>query len=169
MVPIILFVGPSGAGKTTLLEKIVIGLKERGYVVGAMKHTGHSAAPDKEGSDSWKFSRAGADATVISSPGGVVLRRKSDGNPSIAAVVKRYGLMDLDVMLVEGHKGAPYPKMEVHRGCLGTELLCSRGEARDPFLEAIVTDTPVEVDVPVLPLDNADVVCDFIVKRFLKG
>ncbi|NOY85712.1 MAG: molybdopterin-guanine dinucleotide biosynthesis protein B [Deltaproteobacteria bacterium] len=167
MVPILLFVAPSGAGKTTLLEKVVIGLKGRGYKVGAMKHTGHSVAFDKEGSDSWRFSRAGADVTVISSPGSVALRRKAEEDLSIDAMVQRYGLTDLDIMLVEGHKQAPYPKIEIHRECLGPELLC-RGGTRDPFLEAIASDTPLEVDVPVLPLDNAGVVCDFIVKRFLE-
>lgn len=168
MVPILLFVAPSGAGKTTLLEKVVTGLKGRGYVVGAMKHTEYPVAPDKEGSDSWRFNRAGADVVVISSPGSMVLRGEIEDGLPIADMVERYGLTDLDIMLVEGYKQAAYPKIEIHRECLGPELLC-RGGTRDPFLEAIASDTPLEVDVPVLPLDNAGMVCDFIVKRFFEG
>ena len=167
MARILLFVGPSGAGKTTLMERVVRGLKDRGYEVGAMKHTRHPVPFDREGSDSWRFSMAGADVTLLLSPDSVAMRRSVEEDVTIEAVMDRYGLRELDILLVEGHKEASFSKIEVHRDVIGKELIC-RGRIPDPFLEAIASDTPLDVDVPVLPLNDPQTVCEFIVKLFFE-
>ncbi len=51
----------SGMGKTSLMEAVLTLLKAKGYMVGAVKHSGHNVAMDREGSDSWRFRRAGSD------------------------------------------------------------------------------------------------------------
>jgi molybdopterin-guanine dinucleotide biosynthesis protein B len=59
----------SGAGKTSLVEALVPLLKAKGYRVGTVKHSRHDAVMDREGSDSWRFRRAGSDVTVLAAMG----------------------------------------------------------------------------------------------------
>ena len=68
MIPIVSIVGKSGAGKTTLIEKMIPELKKRGYRVATIKHDVHGFDIDHEGKDSWRHKKAGAHATIISSP-----------------------------------------------------------------------------------------------------
>ncbi|UCG37764.1 MAG: molybdopterin-guanine dinucleotide biosynthesis protein MobB, partial [bacterium] len=59
----------SGTGKTTLMESVTRHLRERGWEVGAVKHSGHHVQLDREGTDSWRLSQAGSTVTVIAAPG----------------------------------------------------------------------------------------------------
>ncbi|MCR5173611.1 MAG: molybdopterin-guanine dinucleotide biosynthesis protein B, partial [Oscillospiraceae bacterium] len=72
-VPVFQFVALSGTGKTTFLEKLVAELKSRGLRVGVYKHDGHEFEIDRPGKDSWRFTRAGADVTLLSSAGKAVI------------------------------------------------------------------------------------------------
>jgi molybdopterin-guanine dinucleotide biosynthesis protein B/molybdopterin-guanine dinucleotide biosynthesis protein len=56
----------------------------------------------------------------------------------------------------------------VHRSERSSSLLC-RGEQHDPTLLAVASDAPLELDVPVLDLNDAAAVAGFIMERFLKG
>ena len=67
MTPYITFAGYSGSGKTTLLLKVIAYLKEKGYKVAALKHDGHDFEMDKEGKDTYRMKKAGADCIAISS------------------------------------------------------------------------------------------------------
>jgi molybdopterin-guanine dinucleotide biosynthesis protein B len=58
--PVVSVVGHSGSGKTTLLEKLISGLKDRGYSVGTIKHDVHGFEMDRPGKDSWRHKKAGA-------------------------------------------------------------------------------------------------------------
>ena len=66
-IPVIAFSAWSGTGKTTLIEKLIRELKGRGLRIAVIKHDGHSFDIDHEGKDSWRFTKAGADITMISS------------------------------------------------------------------------------------------------------
>jgi len=165
--PIVSIVAKSGTGKTTLLEKLIAELKHRGYRVGAVKHDAHSFSIDHEGKDSWRLSEAGADTMLITSPAKVAMVKQNGpgGEPSLAETVGAY-CGDLNIVLTEGFKRSAMPKIEVHRRERSATLLC-RGEEHDPTLIAVASDEPLELDVPVFDINDAEGLVDLIVARFL--
>ncbi len=159
------FVAKSGTGKTTLLEKVIAELKQRGHRVGAIKHDAHRFDIDHPGKDSYRLTAAGADTTLISSPEKLALVKKHAAAPPIEDLLATY-FPDVDIVLTEGFKKSGLPKIELHRKERSSTLLC-RGENRDPSLVAVASDEPLDLDVPVLDLNNPAQVADFIEKTFL--
>lgn len=166
MAKAISFVAKSGTGKTTLLEKVITELKSRGYRVGAIKHDAHRFEIDHPGKDSHRLTTAGADTMLISSPEKLALVKKHEASPPIDELIATY-FGDVDIILTEGFKKSGLPKIEVHRRERSSTLLC-RGEEQDPTLLAVVSDEPLELDVPVLDLNDPEQVADFVEKRFLR-
>ncbi|MBN1615533.1 MAG: molybdopterin-guanine dinucleotide biosynthesis protein B [Deltaproteobacteria bacterium] len=162
MIPVVSIVGKSSAGKTTLIEKIIPELVRRGYRVGTIKHDVHGFEIDHEGKDSWRHKHAGARSVVLSSPWKVALVEDVERDHEIAELRDRY-LRDVDIILSEGYKRNPHPKIEVHRAALKEELLCGRADN----LLAVATDEPLGVEVPSFGLDDASGIVDLIEKLFL--
>ena len=160
------FVAKSGTGKTTLLEKVIAELKSRGYRVGVIKHDAHRFDIDHPGKDSHRLTAAGADTMLISSPEKLALVKKHSEAPSIEETIATY-FTDVDVILTEGFKKGGLPKIEVHRKERSATLIC-RGEEHDPTLLAVASDSPLELDVPVLDLNDPAQVADFVVKHVIK-
>jgi len=161
------FVATSGTGKTTLLEKVIAELKLRGYRIGVIKHDAHRFDIDHPGKDSHRFTQAGADTVLISSPEKLALVKKHAESPPIEELIATY-FGDVDLILTEGFKKGSLPKIEVHRRERSVTLLC-RGEEHDPNLLAVASDEPLELDVPVLDLNNPAQVADFVEKHFIHG
>lgn len=154
---IISIVGKSHSGKTTLLEKLVAELKGRGLRVVAIKHADDFEL-DREGKDSWRFSRAGSEAVVISSPQKLALLKETGrdlGLRELASLVP----WGYDLVLAEGFKQSNAPKIEVYRREQGGELLTPPGQ-----LLALVTDEPLEVGVPQFAKDDIAPLADLIEK-----
>ena len=160
------FVAKSGTGKTTLLEKVIAELKARSYQVGVIKHDAHKFDIDHPGKDSYRMTAAGADTVLISSPEKLALVKKHAASPPITRLIATY-FGDMDIVLTEGFKLGDLPKIEVHRNERSATLLC-RGEHHDPTLIAVASDTRMEIDVPLLDLNNAVEVTDFLVQHFLE-
>lgn len=160
------FVAKSGTGKTTLLEKVIASLKERGYRVGVVKHDAHRFDIDHPGKDSYRLTAAGADTMLISSPEKLAMVKKHTASPPIEELLSTY-FTDVDIVLTEGFKKSSMPKIELHRRERSATLLC-RGEDFDPSLVAVASDERLELDVPVLNLNDALQVADFIERSFLK-
>jgi molybdopterin-guanine dinucleotide biosynthesis adapter protein len=160
------FVAKSGTGKTTLLEKVIAELKRRGYTVGVVKHDAHRFDIDHPGKDSHRLTAAGADTMLISSPEKLALVKKHAASPPIEELLATY-FNDVDIVLTEGFKKSGMPKIEINRQERSTTLIC-RGEEFDPTLVAVASDAKLELDVPVLDLNDAGAVTDFIVEKFLK-
>ncbi len=167
MPPIVLFVGLSGTGKTTLVESVIRCLKSRGYTVAALKHSRHEISIDTEGTDSWRFSNAGADISLLSSSGILCFTGRMGREMEPEELASLYA-KDVDIMLVEGYKDGTHPKIEIHRSQMGNDLL-SRGQESDPLLLAVVSDEDLEIDVPVFDLNDAEGVCSLIESMFLKS
>ena len=126
-VPAISIVGWSGAGKTTLLTKLVVALTSRGLRVAVVKHSSDAHPLHRPGSDTARFQEAGAVLTGFATPAGVQLTTGeplADALPSLLA--RLAGTVDL--VLVEGWKDGPLPKLEVWREGLGPPLASSRPE-----------------------------------------
>lgn len=161
MPPIVCIVGRSGAGKTTLLEKLIPELKRRGYRVAAVKHTSHDIEMDTEGKDSWKYARAGADATALSSGRRLAVFRNADHDWGPAEIADFLG-DEFDLVLAEGFKRSNAPKIEVHRRASG-EIVSSREE-----LLAIVTDEPLALDVPRYSPEDIGALVDLIERQVMR-
>ncbi|WP_088536729.1 molybdopterin-guanine dinucleotide biosynthesis protein B [Geobacter sp. DSM 9736] len=160
------FVAKSGTGKTTLLEKVIAELKKRGWRVGAIKHDAHRFDIDHPGKDSHRLTAAGADTMLISSPEKLALVKRHAASPPIRELIATY-FGDVDIVITEGFKLGDLPKIEVHRRERSSELLC-RGENYDPTLIAVASDMQLDVDVPLLDLNDPEAVALFVEARFLK-
>ncbi len=160
------FVAKSGTGKTTLLEKVIADLKGRGYRVGVIKHDAHRFDIDHPGKDSYRLTAAGADTMLISSPEKLAMVKNHAASPPIEELISTY-FNDVDIVLTEGFKKSSMQKIELHRKERSATLLC-RGEEHDPSLVAVASDEPLDLDVPVLDLNDAKAVADFIEATFLK-
>ncbi len=166
MRPIISIVGRAESGKTTLLESLIVELRQRGYKVAVIKHAGEDFELDKPNKDSWRFSQAGSEAVVLSSPHKVAVTRQVERDLSPHELSLLIG-WDYDLILVEGFKKSSHPKIEVHRREQGSELVSPTQQ-----LLAIVTDEPLDVDVPQFSRDKIQGLADLIEKNLqaqLKG
>lgn len=159
------FVAKSGTGKTTLLEKVIAELKRRGFSIGVIKHDAHQFNIDHPGKDSHRLTVAGADTMLISSPEKLAIIKRHAEPPTIEEIIATY-FGDLDLILTEGFKKSGLPKIEVHRRERSATLIC-RGEEHDPTLVAVASDEPLDLDVPVLDINNPVQVADFVEKHFI--
>jgi molybdopterin-guanine dinucleotide biosynthesis protein MobB len=164
-VKVVAFVAKSNTGKTTLLEQVIRELKGRGYRVGAIKHDAHRFDIDHPGKDSHRLTQAGADTMLITSQEKLALIKMHDSSPPLEELVATY-MSDVDIVVTEGFKMSPLPKIEVHRRERSPTLLC-RGEQNDPMLVAVASDEPLDLDVPVLDLNDINGVTDFVERTFL--
>ena len=157
----IAIVGNSGAGKTTLLERLIPALKRKEMRVGVVKHDAHRFDIDHPGKDSHRLTAAGADTMMITSAEKMAMVKRHASSPPIEELLARY-FADMDLVLVEGFRGSSLPKIEVHRKEFRRALIC-RGERNDPNLSAVASDEPLDLDVPVLDLNDPEAIAEFIV------
>ena len=155
--PVVAIVGKSGSGKTTLLEKLIPELKRRGYRVGTVKHHLHDFDVDKEGKDSWRHARAGAETVVIASPDKLAMVKKTSIDMSLEAMKERF-FYDVDIVLAEGYKTGGQLKVEVFRASVHGQPLFHH----DPALLATVTDSDVETGAPRFGLDDIVPLADYL-------
>jgi len=163
LIPIVSIVGKSNSGKTTLIEKLIQELVRRGYRVATIKHHLHDFEIDKEGKDSWRHRQAGSRATVVATPKKVALIEDVEEDLSIEALRERY-IHDVDLILTEGFKGNPHPKIEVSRAVLKRELLC----APEDNLLAVASDVPLSIEAPCLDINDVQGLVDLIEAAVLK-
>ncbi len=155
-------VGWSGSGKTTLMTDLVPKLIASGLTVSTVKHTHHDIEIDKPGKDSHRHREAGATEVVITSPvrWALVHELRDQPEPEMDSLLER--MADVDLILVEGFKSHPFPKLEVHRSTTGKSLLAEN----DPTIVAVASDVPLpDLPIPRLPLDDIDAVAQFIVGK----
>jgi molybdopterin-guanine dinucleotide biosynthesis protein MobB len=152
-IPVYSVIAFSNTGKTTLLEKLIPELKSRGYRVAVIKHDAHEFEIDREGKDSWRFSRAGADVTAVASAAkAAFIEHRCLG---IEEIISR--IRDVDLILTEGYKHGSWAKIAVDRAALGQELVLP---AEACF--AIVSDRALPGPAPVFPLDDPEPLAEYI-------
>jgi molybdopterin-guanine dinucleotide biosynthesis protein B len=155
------FAGWSGSGKTTLIEKLIPRFTSRGLKVSLIKHAHHTFDVDQEGKDSYRHRHAGATEVLVTSSRRWVLMHELRGaqEPSFDEQVKH--LSPCDLLIVEGFKHAPIPKLEVWRAVTGEPLL----HPNDTHIVAIASDAKVETRLPLLKLDDDAAIADFILRH----
>ncbi len=158
------FAGWSGSGKTTLVEQVIGILAARGLAVSLVKHAHHSFDIDHAGKDSWRHRQAGCGEVLISSDQRWSLTHELRGAPEATLDELLAQLSPCDLVLVEGFKRAPIPKIEVHRAAVNAPLLFPD----DPHIVAIATDAEVATTLPRLDLNDPRAVADFIADRLMR-
>ncbi len=160
--PVIGFAAFSGTGKTTLLKQLIPLLRAQGMRPGVIKHAHHQVEFDVPGKDSYVLRKAGAGQVLLASANRWALMGEEPGSqePELPVLLKRMDLMELDLVLVEGFRHIPLPKVELHRPSLGKPLLCEEDES----ILAVATDTSLgqPVAVPVLDLNDPPAIALFI-------
>ncbi len=152
--------GFSGAGKTTLIEHLIPRFVARGLTVSLIKHTHHAFDIDRPGKDSFRHREAGAMEVMLVSDQRWVLMHESRGRPEPPLDQQLERMTPCDLVLVEGYKATPIPKLEVHRPANGKPLLWQE----QPGIIAVATDAPGQLDVPLplLDLNNPESIAEFI-------
>jgi molybdopterin-guanine dinucleotide biosynthesis adapter protein len=152
--------GWSGSGKTTLLTKLIPCLVARGLAVSTLKHAHHGFDVDQPGKDSHSHRMAGATEVLIGSATRFALMHELRGaaEPTLNDLLAR--MSPVDLVVVEGYKAAPIPKLEVHRAAVGKPLL----HPVDNCIVAIASDAPLpKVELPVVSLDDIEKIADIVV------
>ncbi|MDT0510717.1 molybdopterin-guanine dinucleotide biosynthesis protein B [Halomonas sp. LES1] len=144
----------SGTGKTTLLEALLPRLSERGLRVAVVKHAHHTFDVDQLGKDSHRLRQAGASPMLVASRERLALMMETPNQEEadLQALLAMVATQRPDLVLVEGFKAWPLPKLELHRPALGKSLRVNE----DPWVRAVATDAPLALPDGVERLDLND-------------
>ena len=155
--------GYSGAGKTTLLEALIPLFVARGLRVSLIKHTHHDFDIDKPGKDSWRLREAGCAEVMLLSNRRWALMHELRGAAEPTLDEQLALLSPCDLVLIEGYKDAPFPKLEVHRAANDKALLASTNPEN---IVAVASDAtigfPDSLNIPLLDLADRKAIADFI-------
>lgn len=151
----------SGTGKTTLLKQLIPLLLDKGIRSGLIKHTHHDVDVDKPGKDSYELRKAGAAQVIVGSQKRWALMTETPEEPTLDLhyLASRMDSRKLDLILVEGFKHEAVAKILLFRQEAGhkeDELEIDR------HVIAIASNVPLKRSVPVLDLNNAKAIADFI-------
>ena len=166
MTAAICIVGRKNAGKTTLIERLLPELAARGRRVATIKHDAHDFEIDLPGKDTWRHRRAGSGTTIIASSSKVAMVRLTEREAGLDDLLR---LVDrsYDLVLVEGLRRSPLPKILVHRPELGLEPPNVLGE-----VWAVVSESGPVIAASAAPRfrpDEVAALADVIERRLLGG
>jgi len=155
--------GWKNAGKTSLMERLVTEITSRGYTVSTVKHAHHATDIDHPGRDSYRHRQAGARQVILASPlrWAVMAELRGAPEPELSTLLSH--LAPVDLVLVEGYKTAPHPKLEAYRPETGRPYLA----LENPTIRAIAQSGPPHAPcaapaLPILDLNNTQALADFV-------
>lgn len=153
--------GYSGSGKTTLIEKLIPVFVKEGLRVSLIKHAHHEFDVDQPGKDSFRHRHAGCTEVLVSSSRRWALMHELRGvaEPKLQEQLKH--LSPCDLVIVEGYKNEPIPKLEVHRREAHAPLL----HPEDPHVVAIASDEPLDTRLPQFGLDDVEGIARFLLQH----
>jgi len=159
--PLLAIAAWSGTGKTTLLQQVIPLLKARGIRPGLIKHTHHQMEIDTPGKDSYLLRKAGADQVIVaSSQRWALMCETPDATLDLRYLVSRMDATLLDIVLVEGFKDEPVPKIILWRAGVKDEVL----PVLDEHVIAVASDSRFETGVPLLDLNRPEEITAFIIE-----
>jgi molybdopterin-guanine dinucleotide biosynthesis protein B len=153
--------GFSGSGKTTLIEKVIPLLVASGLRVSLVKHAHHEFDVDQPGKDPYRHRHAGCTEVLLSSSARWALMHELRGaaEPKLQDQLKH--LSPCDLVIVEGYKHEPIPKIEVRLQGAHTPAL----HPDDPHVVAIATDDVLDTQLPQLDVNDGEAVARFIIQH----
>jgi molybdopterin-guanine dinucleotide biosynthesis protein B len=152
--------GWKNSGKTGLAVRLVEEFTRRGFRISTIKHAHHDFDIDKVGADSFRHRQAGAhEVAIVSGTRFAIMHElRGEPEPSFEEILSR--IAPCDLVLIEGYKREPVPKIEARR------LEAAKREPlapTDPWIKAIAADHPVpDTSLPVFDLDDTAAIADFI-------
>ncbi len=125
MIPAVSFIGESESGKTMLITQLVPLLRARGHRVGTAKHAPHLVRLDPVDKDSSRHRAAGAQRTLVVAEHDLVLFSDREPQEPLERTIE-HAFVGCDLVLLEGFKRGPFPKIEVYcpRGKNAPRPLC---------------------------------------------
>jgi molybdopterin-guanine dinucleotide biosynthesis protein B len=159
---ILLVVGRKKRGKTTLLEKLIPEFKSRGYRVGSIKYTTGDHVYDIPGKDSFRHAQAGAESTLILSPHKTAFFSQHPPREDIQKLLE-FLFDGYDLILGEGFRDSPYPKVEVMDGTRDQVPLCGPQDE----LMAIVCEESISASAPVFSMKQIGELADHVEKNLI--
>jgi len=155
---IVSFVGRGAlSGKTSVIERGIAELKHRGRTLAVVKHGIHMQVPDKEGKDTFRFARQGADRVMMFSDDSLFMYEYTP--PTVEYLVS-LAVKDVDIELVEGFKAGPFRKIEVFNSQVYETPLYV--DHPGPDYIALVSDKKLHVPIPRFSFDDTSGLCDLI-------
>ncbi len=151
------FTGPSNSGKTTLILKVARELiHEHKKEVAIIKHDPKDKARfDVEGKDSYRFSNTGAEVIVTSPTKTTYFSQKNKDLDEMIRLFDKF-----DILLVEGLKNLPLPRIGVFRDTLEPSYI--------GYIDAIATDDSIKnlpKNIDILELNNPQNIIEWIYKN----
>lgn len=162
--PLLAITAWSGTGKTTLLQKVIPLLKSRDVRVGLIKHTHHNMEIDTPGKDSYVLRKAGADQVIVaSSQRWALMCETTTEKTDLHYLVDRMETSLLDLVLVEGFKNEAVPKIALYRSSINGSVK----DLLDEQVIAVASDQPISLHLPVLDINEPELIADFIINWLL--
>ncbi len=155
------FAGWSGSGKTTLIEQLIPRFIATGLTVSLIKHAHHQFDVDRPGKDSYRHRHAGCTEVLVTSDVRWALMHEMRGAQEQSLEEQVARMAPVDLLLIEGWKSQPLPKLEVYRQANGKPLL----HPKDPHIIAVASDVPVQTELPRFGIDEYDRIAQFILER----
>jgi molybdopterin-guanine dinucleotide biosynthesis protein MobB len=143
-------IGLKNAGKTTFLVALAAEMARRKFRVMTIKHGTHTPDMDQRGKDTWRHWHEGrAERVLMESPGQRVLFERTQQESDPITLARRY-LTGADIVLAEGFKKAPLPKIEVYRRVAGPKPIFDP-EQHDPadWVAMVTDDADLRAPFPV--------------------
>ncbi|EOU1699223.1 molybdopterin-guanine dinucleotide biosynthesis protein B [Clostridium perfringens] len=149
----------SNTGKTVLIEGLIKELKNRGYTVATIKHDVHGFDIDKEGKDTWRHRKAGAEAVIISSRERMALIREVQEEIPLEELIKQ--VEDFDFIIIEGYKKSKYRKLEVYRQGISNEIITPKEK-----LIGVASNVSLSLEgVRVVDLNNYEEIANLVIEN----
>ena len=155
------FAGWSGSGKTTLIEQVVPRFVRSGLKVSLIKHAHHRFDVDHPGKDSFRHRAAGCSEVLVASEERWALMHEMRGEAEATVEEQIRRMSPCDLLLIEGYKHYPLPKLEIYRAANGKPLL----HPEDEHIVALATDTPVQSRLPQFGLEDYDAIVEFVLDK----
>ena len=154
------FAGWSGSGKTTLIEQLIPRFVLHGLSVSLIKHAHHKFDIDRPGKDSYRHRHAGCTEVMVTSDARWALMHEIRGEREHTMEQQIERMAPVDLLLVEGWKSQPMPKLEVYREANGKPLLYPG----DGHIIAVASDVPVQTKLPRFGIDDYDGIAQYVLE-----
>ena len=152
------FAGWSGSGKTTLIEQVIPRFVRAGLKVSLIKHAHHRFDVDHPGKDSYRIREAGCSEVLVTSGQRWALMHEVRDEPETTLDEQIARMSPCDLLLIEGYKYYPLPKLEIYRAANGKPILYPE----DKHIVALATDTQLQCGLPQFGLEDYDGIAAFV-------